>query len=231
MHTSELNFPMSFTLSCCGAGRRALLAAALAGGCLLGCNAVPEKRAEPLALANAANPDASNSGPVAPAPAPVAVAPAPDALAPVLLYADQVRALQGTELTQEIARFTDLSAPEDQVRLALALVQTRQLYDLVRAQELLQRVLANGTSHARQLHPVVRLLAARFSEQRRVEDQLDRQGQQLRDAQRRLEQTNDKLEALKEIERSLSRPGAPPAQAPVQSTTPGARSRSRAATP
>ncbi|MDB5964236.1 MAG: hypothetical protein JWQ72_736, partial [Polaromonas sp.] len=156
------------------------------------------------------------------APAP---APAPDTLRTVLSYGDQVRTLQGPELAQEIARFTDLSLPEDQLRLALALAQTRQLYDLARAQELLQRVLASSDARARPLHSLARLLAARILEQRRVEDQLDRQGQQLRDAQRRLEQTNDKLEALKEIERSLSRPGAAPASPPT------ARSRARTATP
>lgn len=203
---------------------RLLLAAALAGCSLAGCSVAPVKKAE--AAPEKAHPE---SVAVIAAPAPL---PAPDVLAPVLLYADQVRALQGAELTQEIARFADLSAPEDQLRLALALVQTRQLYDLVRAQDLLQRVLAGNGSRAQQLHPLARLLAARFAEQRRVEDQLDRQGQQLRDAQRRLEQTNDKLEALKEIERSLSRAGAPAAHAPaLQSSPPVARSRPRAATP
>ena len=162
----------------------------------------------------------------APAPAPPRE-PSPaermgEALTPVLAYAEQVRGLQGAELAQEIARFTDITAPEDQLKLALALIQTRQLYDLVRAQDLVQRVLSNASDSARQLHPLARLFAARFAEQRRVEDQLDRQGAQLRDAQRRLEQINDKLEALKEIERSLtSRPAvapttpAPPAQPPL----------------
>jgi hypothetical protein len=52
--------------------------------------------------------------------------------------------------------------------------------------------------------------------QRRLEDLLERQNQQTREVQRRLEQTNERLEALKAIERSLtsrspaaSRPRAP----------------------
>ena len=144
----------------------------------------------------------------------------PEAIAPVLAYADQVRAMQGGELAQEIARMNEASTPDDQLRLAIALIQTRQLYDLVRAQELLQRVLANTSNGARNLHALARLLAARFTELRRVEDQLDRQSQQLRDLQRRLDQTNDKLEALKEIERSLtSRPGAASAASPSRSRT------------
>jgi hypothetical protein len=144
-----------------------------------------------------------------------------EVLTPLLAYADRVRTLQGAELAQEITRLADPSLPADQVRLALALSQTRQLYDLVRAQELLQRVLANAGAEARPLHPVVRLLAARFSEQRRVEDLFDRQNQQLRDLQRRLEQTQEKLDALKEIERSLnSRPPAAPATSPASRPRP-----------
>lgn len=150
--------------------------------------------------------------------------PAADALTPVLAYADRIRTLPGNELAQEIARLGDAPTPDDQLRLALALIQTRQLYDLVRGQDLLQRVLASGSAEARALHPLARLLAARYAEQRRVEDQLDRQGQQLRETQRRLDQTNDKLEALKEIERSLTpRPGA---SAPAAS-----RGRARTAIP
>lgn len=166
----------------------------------------------------------ANAAPAGPPAAAQSVAPADrdsDAVTPLLAYADRARTLQGAELTQEIARLADPSLPADQMRLALALSQTRQLYDLVRAQELLQRVLANASAEARPLHPVARLLAARFSEQRRVEDLLDRQNQQLRDLQRRLEQTQEKLDALKEIERSLnSRPPAAPAAPPASRPRP-----------
>ncbi len=88
----------------------------------------------------------------------------------LLEHADRVRGLQGTELAQEIARLNDPAAPADQLRLAMALSQTRQLYDLVRAQELLQRVLANQTQEARELHVLARLLGARYAEQRRLEE-------------------------------------------------------------
>jgi hypothetical protein len=141
--------------------------------------------------------------------------PAPDNVALLLRHADRVRGLQGAELAQEIARLSDPAAPADQLRLAMALSQTRQLYDLVRAQELLQRVLANQTEEARELHVLARLLGARYAEQRRLEDQLDRQNLQVRELQRRLGETQDKLDALKEIERSLtSRPPVAPASAP-----------------
>lgn len=144
-----------------------------------------------------------------------------DAVTPLLAYADRLRGLPGPELAQEITRLGNAVSAGDQLRLALSLSQTRQLPDLVRAQELLQRALANNSEEARPLHALARLLAARFSEQRRAEEQLDRQNQQLRDLQRRLEQTQDKLDALKEIERSLSsRPPAAPASSPRGRTRP-----------
>jgi chromosome segregation ATPase len=146
-----------------------------------------------------------------------------NAVAMLLEHADRVRALQGAELAQEIARLNEPVAPADQVRLAMALSQTRQLYDLVRAQELLQRVLTNQTEEARSLHVLARLLAARYGEQRRVEDQLDRQNQQVRELQRRLGETQDKLDALKEIERSLT--SRPPAAPVAPASSPGSRAR------
>jgi hypothetical protein len=188
-------------LACCAA----LVASLLTAGC---------------ALPRQAPAQTLGTAPV-PAPAPAASPPSPrppvrDAVALLLEHADRVRGLQGAELAQEIARLNDPAAPADQLRLAMALSQTRQLYDLVRAQELLQRVLANQTLEARELHVLARLLGARYAEQRRLEDQLDRQNQQVRDLQRRLGETQDKLDALKEIERSLtSRPPAAPASAPI----------------
>lgn len=174
--------------------------------CMAGCAAVQPPPAPVVADIPPAPAPEPPPMPPAPAPAPAAPAPAPaPAISPVLAYADRIRNLQGPELIAEISRLNDTAQPGDQVRLAIALAQTRQLYDLVRAQDLLQRVLANASPEAQRLHGLARLLAARLAEQRRVEDLLDRQGQQLRDAQRRLSETNEKLEALKEIERSLTR--------------------------
>ena len=59
-----------------------------------------------------------------------------------------------------------------------------------------------------------RALAARYAEQRRVEDDRDKQAQQLRDSQRRIDQLNDRIEALRAIERSFARPN-PAAPAPA----------------
>lgn len=150
-----------------------------------------------------------------------AVPAAPDELVRVLAYADRVRLMPPAELGQEVGRLATPSSPIEQLQLALALGQLRQLPELIRAQELLARVLANAEAQA--LHPLARLLAARYGEQRRVEEQLDRQNQQTREVQRRLDQTNERLEALKAIERSLtSRPAA---------SSPAAAGRTRPVTP
>lgn len=187
------------------------LALSLAAGCT-----VPAPSPARPGMATATKPAPAAS------PAPSSAAPSEaDAVSPLLAYADRLRSLPGPELAQEITRLGNAASAGDQLRLALTLSQTRQLPDLVRAQDLLQRALANNSEEARPLHALARLLAARFAEQRRLEDQLERQNQQLRELQRRLEQTQDKLDALKEIERSLSnRPAAAPASSPRGRTRP-----------
>ena len=130
---------------------------------------------------------------------------APQASEPVLsllVYAERVRRMQPAEWSQEVTRLGDAASPTDQVQLALVLSQFRQLPEFQRAQDLLGRVLANPSAQA--LHPLVGMLAYRLGEQRRLEDLLDKQNQQTRELQRRLDQTTDRLEALKAIERSLN---------------------------
>ncbi len=160
-----------------------------------------------------------------PAPAPVAVMPPvapvaeqPPPPAPAVLaldQADRLRALSVPDLAQEITRLGAGDAtPQQQVQLALALAGTRVPSDLQRAQGLLQRVLDNGSADARALHPLARLLAAQYNEQRRADEAAERQAQQLRDAQRRIDQLNDRLEAMRAVERSLSTRPAGAASAP-----------------
>ncbi|HYP83440.1 hypothetical protein [Variovorax sp.] len=171
-------------------------------------------------------PDASARTPV-PAPAPTPVVPveaepaAPATqpainfiaatsgpVAAALAYADKVRAMPPAELTSEINRLGGPSeVPLAQVQLALALAQTRNPPDLARAQGLMQRVSGSTTPEGQALAPLARLLAARYGEQRRVEDERDKQAQQARDSQRRIDQLSERLEALRAIERSFSRPG------------------------
>ena len=144
-------------------------------------------------------------------------------VAAMLAYADKVRPLGGAELGAEITRAGDPGdSPTAQMQLALLLAQTRVPADLVRALGLLQRVMSNPSPEAQPLQPLARALAARYVEQRRVEDDRDKQVQQLRESQRRIDQLNDRIEALRAIERSFARPNnAPvPTLPPPSSTKP-----------
>jgi len=142
-------------------------------------------------------------------------------LTAMLAYADKVRPLGGADLSAEIARVSEQGeTPAAQMQLALLLAQTRVPADLARALGLLQRVIANPAPEAQPLHPLARALAARYVEQRRVEDDRDKQVQQLRDSQRRIDQLNERIEALRAIERSFARPNTP---APTPSSN-GSRS-------
>ncbi|WP_440113565.1 hypothetical protein [Acidovorax sp. BL-A-41-H1] len=163
---------------------------------------------------------------VEPAPEPAATPPEPlapesdepttppkDLLRDTLAYADRTLGASGIELAREAARLSDLdeNKPSRALRLALVLAQSRQPADTARALGLVQRTLTNPA--AQDLHPLARLLEARLTQQRRLEEQLERQAQQLRDAQRRNDQLSERLEAVRAIERSLTTRPAPAAPA------------------
>ena len=195
-----------------------LLAAALAG-----CSTVS---LEPITTLAAKAPIA-----VMPTPIPVAASPALAVqeeliyqLKLVFDYADQLRTMQPRQLSNEVARLGSSAMPTDQLRLALVLLQSRPFVEaaavrqngetaqtrpslemLLRAHDLVQGLVSQTDSESAPLRPFARLLLARITEQKRVEDLLERQSGQLRETQRRLDQANEKLQALREIERSLTR--------------------------
>lgn len=140
--------------------------------------------------------------------------PAKDLLRDTLAYADRALDANATTLAREMARLSvpDDTKPARHLWLALLLTQTRQPADTARALGLVQRTLADA--NAQDLHPLARLLEARLTHQRRLEEQLERQGQQLRDAQRRNDQLSERLEAVRAIERSLQTRPAPAAASP-----------------
>ncbi|MBG6070930.1 MULTISPECIES: YlbF family regulator [unclassified Polaromonas] len=193
----------------------------LATALLAACSLVGPPQGAQLATPAPATPASSaaaNGNAAAPPPIAADTTPAPerDAVVRMLAYADRARSMTSAELNQEIARLGNPYLPPSQLQLALVLSQLRQTPELIRAQELLTRLLANPDAQAQVLHPLARLLAARYGEQRRIEDLLEKQNQQTREVQRRLDQTNERLEALKAIERSLtSRVPAPGASAPA----------------
>jgi hypothetical protein len=187
--------------------RTAVMACAL--GFVAGCAAeAPFQQAPPppVQVAAIATP-APTAAPAAPRPEEGASA----AVAPLLAYADRLRPLPATELALEITQVGDpADSPVKQMQLAIALGLTRVPNDTVRAQALLQRVLANASPEARPLQPLARLFSAQMAEHRKSEEQAEKQAQQLRDSQRRIDQLNERLEAMRAIERSLpARPRAP----------------------
>jgi len=144
----------------------------------------------------------------------------------LLAYQETLSRLPTADLSRELGRLGDgASSIQSTMDLALVLGLTRAPGDLAKGQSLLDQVLGNPSPEAQAWHGLARLLAARYADQRRAEDQFDRLNQQLRDAQRdnqrKLDQLNEKLEALKSIERSLnSRNNAGPGPAAPQQTSP-----------
>jgi len=143
-----------------------------------------------------------------PAPLP-ATDPADAAARDWLAWHQQWRNLSPEAMSQEAVRLNDATAaassPAATMRLALALSLTRGGADAARALSLLEQVQRSPAPEAKVWQPWARTLSVRLQEQRRLEDQIERQNQQLRDGQRRIDQLNEKIEALRAIERSLSR--------------------------
>lgn len=145
--------------------------------------------------------------PAPPPPAPVCPeppAPPPpqtDELKAALAYATELR----TRTTPELTPIAEASsgAAVQAMRKALALSQGRSSAELLQAAAQLDIVNAGTDPQAEQLKPLAGLLAARLAEQRRLQDSVDKLSQQLRDSQRRNDQLNEKLEALKAIEQTL----------------------------
>ncbi len=162
----------------------------------------------------AASPSVPHNGANAARPLPASASASPfDLLSRALADAELVRGMSSSELSTQAARLADASQPLQQWRLALVLGAPRPNIDWPRAQEPLTRLLSNTSAEAQALHPLARLLAARYAEQRRADEQLERQAQQNREVQRKLDLTHERLEALKAIERSLAKRPASPAPA------------------
>lgn len=169
---------------------------------LCGCAApspAPRPRAEPVPLHEQAA--------AAPAPSPVSspvAPPAPSALLTVLAYADRLRALPAAELPAEAEPLRQRQGALAWLQLALLHAQM-QAPELARAQDLATQAQNDGSPEGQALQPLARLLASRFAEQRRSEEQLERQNKQLAELQKKLDQSLERLEALKAIERSLGK--------------------------
>jgi hypothetical protein len=123
----------------------------------------------------------------------------------LLGYAERLRHLNPAELATEITALGEPGQqPLGQMQLALALTHTHQPVDTARALGLFQRVVGQDNANALPYKPLARLLAERLLDQRKLEDTVERQNQQLREQQRRVEQLTERLEAMRAIERSIN---------------------------
>lgn len=135
------------------------------------------------------------------------VVPTDNAARVVLNANDRFRQLSPLELAQEVAPRDDAALPPgNAVQLALALMFSHNNGEIFRAQTLLDQVLRDTRPEANEWRPIAQFLADRVAEQRRMEGELDKTRQARDDLQRRLDDANRKLEALKAIERSLGGP-------------------------
>lgn len=135
-----------------------------------------------------------------------------------LVYYQTIRGMPVQEMGRERqALIIEHAAPEAQVRLAMLLVYSRGQQDLGRAIALLDGVLKSGDPAAVSLHPLARFLSDHYGERQKLEAQIDRLGQQLREAQRktlesqgrvtelqaRTAELQSKLDSLADIESNL----------------------------
>jgi hypothetical protein len=167
------------------------------------------------------------AAPTAPPPAPVEPRDARHAaldaaLGRLLDYQARLQTLSANDLARESVRLEVLRSGVDPrsdeaaalaIEQAVVLAHARLLPGDTQRAAMLVEPLAREESPAH-WQAIARLLLFRFAEQRRLEEQLERQAQQLREQQRRVEQLGAQIEALRAIERSLSRQAAPAAARP-----------------
>jgi hypothetical protein len=150
----------------------------------------------------AATPPASTQSAVMPA-APAVVSDEAGVL-PALAYYQMMQRMTPAQINRERLVLAALPpTPNTQVRTAMVLGHPRGQQDLTKALALLEGVLKSTDPAALGLHPLARLLADNFAERQKLDSQLEKQGQQLKDSQRKAFELQEKIDSLAEIERTL----------------------------
>ncbi|MBB3118927.1 hypothetical protein [Pseudoduganella violacea] len=134
----------------------------------------------------------------------------PDEVAPLLAYHQSLRRMTQGELLKELSGISlQQKTPKLALQTGMILMLTRGGGDLARAQSLFDSVAGAGEAEALTLKPLAQLMSSHCAEARRLSEQNEKLQVQLKDNQRKTEQLNDTLEALKAIERGLPvRPSA-----------------------
>lgn len=93
--------------------------------------------------------------------------------------------------------------PYTQLRMAMLLGHPRVQQDLGKALALLEGILKSSDPAALPFHPLARLIADSYLERVKLDGQLEKQGQQLKESQRKATELQEKLDSLADIERTL----------------------------
>lgn len=124
--------------------------------------------------------------------------------APVLAYYQTLAGMTTAQLGRERMVLAALpNNPNTQLRVAMLLGHPRGPIDLARAVGLLDGILKSSDPAAVQLHAIARLMADNYQERQKLDGQLDRGAAQLKEAQRKSLELQEKLDGLAEIERTL----------------------------
>ena len=122
-----------------------------------------------------------------------------------LTYYHGLSRLSGAELGRERMVLSAVpQTPYTQLRMAMLLGHPRMQADLGKALALLDSVLKSNDPAAVPFHALARQVADNYQERLKLEGQLDKQGQQLKESQRKASELQDKLDSLADIERTLT---------------------------
>lgn len=126
---------------------------------------------------------------------------------PVLAYYQMLGRLSAADLAKERSMLASLpGSPNTQIRQAMVIAHPRGAQETAKAMAMLEALLKSGDTQAIELQPVARLLMDHYAERLRLESQIERQGGQLKDSQRRVQELQEKLDGLADIERTLRAP-------------------------
>ena len=132
----------------------------------------------------------------------------------VLTYFQTLQRMTPAQINRERLVLAALPpTPSSQLKIAMILGSSRGQQDFTKALSLLETVLKSGEADAVSLHPLARLLAENFGERQKLEAQLEKQAQQLKESQRKAAELQEKIDELADIERTL--PQRPRARRPA----------------
>ena len=131
-----------------------------------------------------------------------------------LNYYQTLQRMTPAQISRERAQLAALPPTSaNQVRMAMLLGLAHGQQELTKALGLLDGVLKSTELDAVSLHPLARLLAENYGERQKLEAQVEKQEQQLKESRRKAAELQEKIDELADIERTL--PQRPRARRPA----------------